>query len=131
MHEWPHPPHRGPRSEAMPDTKIKLAKLAKIKLEPGTYRLKQAVMNPSADRRRKNDWTSVGVWPEGMEVIITNDPVPLRDVGADLPQETIDRLEARLKMEPASNKLGRGYFYDHADEFQAIARRLEPCTESI
>lgn len=49
---------------------------APLPLQPGTYRLTEAVKNPSPDRRchqsRLTTWESWVVWPAGMEFIVDN-----------------------------------------------------------
>ena len=90
-------------------------------IEPGAYKLTQDVSNPNADRRYKDDWRYMPVWPAGSEFIVEiSSSADSED--KEVTYETIMMVGARYD----HYSIGRG----QAESFRALKQSLIPCFAS-
>lgn len=90
--------------------------MSKIKLEPGTYRLKCQLTNPNPDRRQRYDWTKFPTWDQDTLIRVNRNPTPADSKPGSEMYMTAGRYSHR--------------FYNWEAEFQMIAAHLEPVAET-
>lgn len=95
-------------------------------LTPGVYQLKEDVINPDGDGRRKNYLISAGTWPKGAKVVVGELAHPRFAVeqakknGEELPP----RFELRILPYAPYNNAAR--FGPGNDAYEYLVEALEP-----